>query len=321
MRKKINCSTTTSACIPKIGIQAKIDKSMKKYLRTMLLLAAAIVSASMFVSCGDDETEDLNPGQKEDPADKVEMGYYDLDFPSLMVLEWPDSKEEIEKQYDAYKKRIVDALQYEEDKKYKWSEIVADKERLQKVFDGFGDFEYEVRNCGNKFPYAGQSITFKARKQGAANPDIIFGERKLKCKLNAPENTTCQLVVTLTTVDAVPTANEYCAKLKDLFTDALKDVFKEEYDKVVVSGNIPRTNYYNLYNHTGDAEELKNRVTEACGLVKIPEIPEEVLKDVQAHTPAIFDLFSVTIEAYDPQSGAPHRGKALFGYDYEVLKD
>lgn len=293
---------------------------MKKYLRSMLLLAAAIVSASMFASCGEDETDDLNPGQKE-PENKVEMGYYKLDFPSLTILEWPDTKsiEEIEKKYDAYKKSITDALKYEDGKKYKWSEIEADKDRLQKLFDGFGDFEFEVQNCANKLSYAGLGTSFCAYKEGSEYRNIDFGEKKIKSKLHIPENTTCQLFVTITTVNAVPSVKEYSASVKKLYTDALKDVFTDEYGVVETSDKLARTEYFNLANFSGNSDELKNRVKDACDAVKekVPAVPADVLKDAQDSN--INVLFSINIEAFDPKSGDPSRGKTLFGYKTDIL--
>lgn len=289
---------------------------MKKYLRSMLLLAAAIVSASMFASCGEDETDDLNPGQKE-PENKVEMGYYKLDFPSLMITEWPDTKsiEEIEKKYDAYKKSITDALKYEEGKKYKWSEIEADKDRLQKIFDGFGDFEYEVRNCGNNFSYAGQHTSFSAFKEGAEYADIKFGEKKINCKLNVPENVTGQLMVTITTMDVIPSANEYNTNVKNLFIDAIKDVFVGEYEKIVTKDKFVHSDYYNLADLLNNDEEVITRVKEACNAVKVPAIPEDVLKEAQAYTPGFNFLFNITIEEFFLYG----RGKNVFGYTASIL--
>lgn len=296
---------------------------MKKYLKSVLLLVAAIVSASMFVACGeDDKTNELNPVQKEEPAEKVEMGHYVVKFPSLMILSWPDNQAGIDEQYKAYQKRITDALKYEEGKQYKWSDIEADKDRLQKVFDGFDGFEYTVKACNNHLNYLAENISFGAYKEGSSKADITFGERKITCKVDFNEGETCQLYVVITSYEAtLPSAEEYCANLKKLFTDALRDVFADEYGKVEVSGTSPRTEYYNLANFAGNSDELKERVAQACDDVKmkIPALPENVKEEAQASNAKIPYLFDVTVFAYNLDQASPARTeKVVFHHITDV---
>lgn len=290
---------------------------MKKNFKSMLLVAAAIVSATMLAACGEDKTEDLDPGQKEEPTVKVEMGHYKLEFPDLVILEWPDNQAGIQEQYNAYQKSIIDALKYEEGKQYKWSDIEADKDRLQKIFDGFSGFEYSVKNAGNFIQYTAGNIKFSAVKDDSNGLGITFGERKIKVNVNKGENETCQLYVVITSYEAkVPSAQEYCANVKKLFTDALKDVFTADYDKVEETGTHAHTAYYNLANFTGNSTELKERVAKICeNDVKVPAIPENVQQEIQTNNPSIPCIFDITIMAYDLESAAPNRTeKVIFNY-------
>lgn len=291
---------------------------MKKYLKSKLLLAAALVSATMFVACGEDKTEELDPGQKEEPTVKVEMGHYKLEFPDLVILEWPDKQAGIEEQYNAYQKSIIDALKYEEGKQYKWSDIEADKDRLQKIFDGFQGFEYSVKAAGNFIQYTAGNIAFSAVKDGSTNSGITFGERKIKVNVIKGENETCQLYVVITSYEAkVPSAQEYCTNVKKLFTDALKDVFTNEYDKVELTGSHAHTEYYNLANFTGNSSELKESVTTACDAVVavVPALPENVLQEIQTNNPSIPYIFDITIMAYDLENPVPNRTeKVVFNH-------
>ena len=127
---------------------------MKKF--TYVLLAAAV--AFGLTACGDKGT--TTPDEPDEP-EVIEMGHYSLTFESLAVSNWPDSKESIQKDYEAYQKTVTDALKIDVDKKYKWSEIEADKARLQKAFDGLSGFDYKVKAALNIFTYYG-GITFKA---------------------------------------------------------------------------------------------------------------------------------------------------------------
>lgn len=111
-------------------------------------MTVAVDTATMFASCGDDETPTPNPGP--DPDDEVTMGEYKFDYPDISSLYWPDTERGIEAEYDLYIQGLTSALSAvgaESGKEYKWDDILASKERVQRVFNAFPNFEYEVQLC------------------------------------------------------------------------------------------------------------------------------------------------------------------------------
>lgn len=291
---------------------------MKKNLFTLLMMAAAALGTVTMVSCGEDKTEELDPGQKE-PVEEVVMGHYSLSFNSLPIDKWPDTEAGILERYDAYKKSVIEALKIDPDKKYKWSEIEADKDRLQKAFNALGDFDYSVRAVNNYFHFYGEDITFKAIKEGSKE-EINFGEKKLTCKLDVLPNTTLQLRIEIETYEeTIPSAKEYTTKLRTQFTDALKEVFAGEYGKedLVSASKKKHTIYHNIANSTEKAELLVERVQEICTGVKekVQALPDDIKKDAQTAEPNLPFLFKVDVITYDPNQPYPIKTeKYIFNY-------
>lgn len=279
---------------------------MKKYLASILLSAAALTTATMFASCGggDDDVEDVLTPQK--PVEKVETGKYSLHFNSIHIDIWPDTNAGIEDQYAAYQKSITDALKVDLNKKYNWSDIEADKDRLTKVFDTFGDFEYKVKSLRNYIKYYSGDITFGALKDGSSNLDLKIGTKNITCIKDVPENATTQLYIEMSAYEtALTSAKEYCDKVRTLYTEALKEEFAGEYGTEVSGQTRKVSYYYNLANYTTDGLEVKNRVNKICKAVEIPALPDDVKKEAQALSPALPYVFKIWINQYDPKATYP----------------
>lgn len=278
---------------------------MKKNLASILLSAAAIVSATMLVSCGEDDDND-NGLTPEKPVEKVDTGKYSLEFTHLAITRWPDANTGIEAQYEAYQKSISDALNVDLNKKYNWSDIEADKDRLTKVFEKFGDFEYKVKALLNYLHYYGEETSFGAIKNGSGYLDLKIGTKNVKCVKEVPDNTTTQLYIQMSSFEtAVPSAKEYCEKVRALYTDALKEEFTGEYGNEEKGDTRKENCYYNMTNYMTDSLEVKNRVNEICKAVEIPAIPDDVKKEAQAVSPALPYLFQIWINKYDPKATYP----------------
>lgn len=285
---------------------------MKKYLASMLLSAAAIVSATMLVSCGDDDNNGVTP---EKPVEEVVMGRYNFHFNSIKIGNWPDKDSGIEDRYAAYQKDIIAALNIDLNKKYDWSVIEADKDRLAKEFDKLGDFEYKVKSVTNYMKYYGDDITFGAIKDGSDKMNPTIGEKKIKCIMDVPENVTTQLHIEMSSfVPMVPSAKEYCDKVRALYTEALKEEFTGEYGTEEKGVSRKESFYYNMKNYTTDSLEVKNRVNKICQEVKIPAVPDDVKKDVQAVSPALPYLFKIWINKYDPNATFPIKSEVEVYY-------
>lgn len=276
---------------------------MKKYFASMLLSAAAIVSATMLVSCGED---DDNNGMTPDvPEVKVETGKYSLTFTSIHISDWPDANTGIEDQYKTYQKSITDALNIDLNKKYDWSDIEADKDRLTKEFDKFGDFEYKVKSLRNYFLYYGGETSLSAKKDGS-DQSLKIGTKNVKCIKEIPDDVTAQLYLEISSYETdVPSINEYCEKLRDLYIEALKEEFTGEYGTEVKGQTRNESFYYNMANYTTDGLEVKTRVNKICEAVELPALPDDVKEKALAITPALSYLFKILINTYDPKVPYP----------------
>lgn len=273
---------------------------MKKFIH-VLCVAAVMFAAVGMTSCGEEGNEIVTPEEPE----VVEMGHYVLSFEDIDVYHWPDSKEAIEQEYEAYKKTVIEALKLDTDKKYKWSEIEAEKDRLQKVFDGIKDFEYTVDAALNIVNYYG-GITLKAYKEGKSEAAINFGQKKLKCLTTAPEGTTSQLYMVIESAEAAaPSAKEYCQKVRSLYADALKEVFTKDFDEV--KGKDEMLNFYNLTNLSGDRDEVVKQIKDICDLVDLPALPDEVKQKAQEEFSKMRYLMKIDITSYDPYYHAPSK--------------
>lgn len=283
----------------------KMKKFFNLFLSAMAMSGAALTTATMFASCGgeDDVEEVLNP---QKPVEKAETGKYSLHFNSIHIDIWPDTNAGIEDQYAAYQKSITDALKVDLNKKYNWSDIEADKDRLTKVFDTFGDFEYKVKSLRNYIKYYGEDITFGALKDGSSYLDLKIGTKNITCIKDVPENATTQLYIEMSAYETVLTsAKEYCDKVRTLYTEALKEEFTGEYGTEVNGLTRKVSYYYNLANYTTDSLEVKNRVNKICQAVEIPALPDDVKKEAQALSPALPYVFKIWINKYDPKATYP----------------
>lgn len=272
---------------------------MKKHLIAFLVIMTASLSACL-VSCGE---KDPLPEDQKDPDGKVTMGTYSLYRPSITLTYWPDSEAGITSSFETYYNGIAAALNIGQDKKYKWSDIEADRERLQAIFNGIDDFEYSVKSCRN-YTSTNGDVTFGAFKEGSIYPDIDFGSKKIICKLDVPADATCQLHIEMTSYEtAVPSAKEYNTKVRTLFTEALKEVFTEPYG---LQENKTSVQYLNMVNRSGSRAELSERVKKACEAVVVPDLPADIRKDAQAATSPsgakLSNIFVITLFSYDPQS-------------------
>ena len=275
---------------------------MKKF--TYVLLAAAV--AFGLTACGDKGT--TAPDEPDEP-EVIEMGHYSLTFESLAVSSWPDSKESIQKDYEAYQKTVTDALKIDVDKKYKWSEIEADKARLQKAFDGLSGFDYKVKAALNIFTYYG-GITFKAYKEGESNAAIDFGETKITCIKDIPEGTTSQLYFVMESFEAeAPSTKEYCENVRKLFADALKDVFTEAFGEVVTKVTAEKHTFYNLANLPGDRDKVVEQIHAICTDVKVPALSEELKQKALEEYPKMNTLLTIFFSSYDPFVYAPTKSE------------
>lgn len=273
---------------------------MKKFIHVLFAAAVMCVAASM-TSCGEEGSEIVTPEKPE----VVEMGHYALSFEEIDVYHWPDSKESIEQKYEAYKKAMIETLKLDTDKKYKWSEIEAEKNRLQKAFDGIKDFEYTVDAALNIVTYHG-GITLKAYKEGKSEAAINFGQKQLKCLTTAPEGTTSQLYMVIESAEAAaPSAKEYCQQVRTLYADALKEVFTKDFDEV--KGKDGMLNFYNLTNLPGDRDEVVKQMQDICDLVEVPAIPDEVKQKALEEFSKMPYLLKIDITSYDPYYHAPSK--------------
>lgn len=281
---------------------------MMKKLADVLMAAVALFAAVCMTSCGGDVT----PEEPEKP-EVIEMGHYSLHFESIVVSNWPDPKESILKDYEAYKKTVTDALKIDTDKNYKWSEIEADKARLQKVFDGLSGFEYPVKAALNIITYHG-GITLKAYKDGQSETAIDFGKKDITCIKDIPEGTSSQLYFVMESNEAeAPSAKEYCEKVRKLFADALKDVFTDEFDEVVTKGTVEKHTFYNLANYPGDRDEVVEKMRAICKDVEVPALPDEIKKKALEEYPKMNYLLTIAFTSYDPFVYAPAKS------DKEIL--
>lgn len=280
---------------------------MEKFAN-VIMAAAAMFAAVCMTSCG----EKPSPDEPEEP-EVIEMGHYSLQFESIDVNNWPDSKESILNDYEAYKKTVTDALKIDTDKKYKWSEIEAEKARLQKAFDDLPGFDFKVKAALNIFTYHG-GITFKAYKEGQSEAAINFGKKDITCVKDIPEGTTSQLYFVMESFEAAaPSTKEYCEKVRKLFADALKDVFPESFDEVVTKGTVEKHTFYNLANYPGDRDKVVEQMNAICTAVKVPALSDELKKKALEEYPKMSNLLTITFTSYDPFVYAPSKSnKEIF---------
>lgn len=271
---------------------------MKK-LFNLTIAAVMMLAAVSMTSCGEKGTPD-EPGEPE----VIEMGHYSLHFESLALSNWPDPKESILNDYEAYKKSVTDALKIDPDKQYKWSEIEAEKARLQKAFDGLPGFSFKVKSALNIFTYSG--ITFKAYKEGQSAAAIDFGKKDITCIKDIPEGTTSQLHFVMESFEAAaPSTKEYCETVRKLFADALKDVFSEAFDEVVTKGTVEKHTFYNMANFPGDRDKVVEQMSEICKAVKVPALSDEIKQKALEEYPKMSRLLTISFTSYDPFVYAP----------------
>lgn len=275
---------------------------MKKIFNVMAVAAMAF-AAVVVTSCGGDGGETIKP---EEPEEVVEMGHYSLYFEDVDIYHWPDSKEEIEEAYEAYKKSVNDALKIDTSKEYKWTEIEADKARLQKAFDGLGNFEFKVKAALNIMTYH-TGVTLKAYKDGQSSAAIDFGKKDITCIKDIPEGTSQLYFVMESAEAAAPSAKEYCDKVRQLFADALKDVFADDFELVVTKGTVEKHTYYNLANYPGDRDKLVEQMIAICEKVELPELSDEIKAKALEEYPKMDFLLRITFYSYDPFVYAPSK--------------
>lgn len=254
--------------------------------------------AAGFVSCGEDDVTD-----EQKPVESVDKGTYSVYCPSFIISYWPDSEAGIVTKFEAYYENILNTLKVDEDKQYEWSYIEANKDRMQKLFDGISDFEYSVKSCRNYTSVSGD-VTFRAYKNNSSYADIDFGAKRVKCTLDVPADATVQLQIEMSSVElVVPSAKDYLAKVRNLYIEALKDVFTEPYGNIE---KLVQKQYLNMLNYNGDPKELKERVKKICEAVVIPEIPADVKNDAQSVTTSsgshLNSIFAIRVFTYDPKS-------------------
>lgn len=280
---------------------------MKKFVN--LFIAAMVMCAGVgLTSCGEgSEGEDvITPVEK--PEEKIETGHYTLDFDDIVVYCWPESKEKIDKDYEAYKQSVTEALKLNMSKEIKWSEIEAEKERVQKAFDGLKGFEYEVRAAFNivKYPYG---ITLKAYKNGKSEAAIDFGKKDITCVKKMPEGTSQLYMVIESAEAAAPSTKEYCQKVRKLYADALKEVLPDAFEEV--QGEKGMLNFYNLSNVAGDREELVEKLKKVCD-VTVPTFTDEMMQKALEEFPKMHHVMMIELTSYDPFAPAPARsGKEI----------
>ena len=280
---------------------------MKMKKITYMIMAAAVMSAAVgMTSCTEGNGNTIKPEEPAKPEEIVEMGHYYLNFESIAVDSWPDPKESILNEYEAYKKTVTDALKIDTDKKYKWSEIEADKARLQKAFNDLSGFDFKVKSALNIFTYHG-GITFKAYKEGNSEAAIDFGKKEITCIKDIPEGTTSQLYFVMESYEtAAPSAKEYCMKVRKLFTDALKDVFTDAFDEVVTKTDIEKHTFYNLANYPGDRDKVVEQMKKICD-IEVPALPDEIRQKALEEYPKMNYLLKISFTSYDPFVYAPSK--------------
>lgn len=281
-----------------------------------LFVAAMAISATVVMpSCSKDEAEDAKENGKTE--EQVEMGSYKLSFEDLDVEQWPDTESDVQKRYEAYQKKVTEALNLDLSKKYKWSEIEADKERLQSVFDSLDDFEYKVESCLNYFHHY-YGTTLKAMKTNSEYADIDFGAKKLVCTRNIPADVLSQVVITMKSNEAsVPSSKEYCTNLRNQFTNALKEFFSAEYG--VKESTRNELVYSNLANFKDNSDDFYNSILSACKTVDIPTLAGNIKEDAQNVLPVNAYIFQIDVIAYNPWAPAPTRSdKVIFTYTVKI---
>lgn len=285
---------------------------MKKYFQSLLLLAVAVATATVFASCGDDETPTPNPRPNHD--EEVKMGKYIFDYPFITTLSWPDTERGIKEEYDLYIQGLTSALSavgVENEKECKWENILANKEKVQCVFDSCGNFEYKVHLC-RSLSVTSKDISLTAEAYGFE--PIDFGYKTVTSILDLPEGTTCQLYISVSSTEgAAPAVKEYSDQVLALYQDALKDVFTTEYHTETEVFVVRHLNYFD---YSGDPAELCQTVQRLCKGVKIPEASQELKDAVKA---AKMDLIvEVSVTAYDPQAENPKFSSNIL-FDNRIL--
>ncbi len=270
---------------------------MKKFSSKMLLMIAAIASVAMFASCGDDH----DPAEPSKPVvDNSPTGYYELEFPSLNVFYWPDNATGIEEKFDAYKKSIENALgsDFSTEKTYKWSDILAKKDFLQKAFNSCNDFEYSVKCCRNFSDNSQVALGAVPNDDNLSR--ISFGSKKVTCKLDVPANTTCQLFCEVSYPKDV---EAYGEKLKSAFKEALKNEFAGEWHVETNSAAFITRTYMNS---SEDYNVITERIKGICQAVKLPAIT-----NTEKATDNLI-LARLVVYAYNPKAEHPSKSDHLF---------
>lgn len=275
---------------------------MKSFIKTIQVFAVAIVSATVFGSCNtDDDRSNIASSpysnNKDNATEQVLSGTYNMRFPSIIVVNWPEklNEKEITDKYEAYKKSITDVIDVNEDKPYKWTEVQAKQDTYKKLFSSFGNFEYSVKVCRNY--HTPESIWFRAYPKDDKTGSIDFGEKQLICKLDIPSDVTCQLYFEFRSREnALPEMKAYSDQVKALFQNSLKDVFTNEYGTMTSSACVDCLNYANF---TGDRSETVKRVQEICDAIEIPEVPADL--KAKAKAAGVQNLLTIRVNGYNPK--------------------
>lgn len=293
---------------------------MKKNIYSLLLMAVALFSAVTLVSCGSEDDPIPEPPTPEAPK----MGSYSLYFPSLYISGWPDSESGVMEEYEAYTKKIKDALKVDTEKKYLLSDLLAEKDSLQKVFDSLDDFNYTVKSCRNYY-VGSQDIRFRVYEEhDDTHPVIDYGTKHVKSTLDLPEGSQRQLFLEIESYDkAVPSAKDYLNKVRELYLDALKDVFSEGYGTDDKS-HQNYTTYTSIANCGDNFKEVFANMKKSCDAVEIPALPENIKSDAQAVTSGagskLSRIFNITITSFDITKTYPNRADTLEFENYINVK-
>lgn len=286
---------------------------MKKYLKGMLLVAAAVATTTLCVSCGDDDSGANNPNPPYE--EYVEKGQYYLYTPTITPNYWPDNETTIDADFEAYVQNMKDVLAKAGivlGKDYKWADMQANADNVSALFDSFDDYEYSVKLCRN-YPVILRDITLSA--DGIDTDQSEYGSKTVTCKIDVPEGTTCQLCLEIGVAEGkVPELAPYGQKVTSVYREALKSVFAEAVQDMFqgdyhVERDANKVHYLKYGNFKGDANALMERVKSICEAIEVPQLDADlervcVSKDVTSPV-------NIQVYAYDPQSNDPKNSTLL----------
>lgn len=294
---------------------------MKKFIKSTMAMALAIISATAFVSCNNDDSNS-NSNPTKDPNANVIMGKYELYFPIMTVTYWPDNAAGIEEKYEDFKKPIINGLKslnIEDGKTLKLSDMEANKTQAEKMYNSFGTFKYSVKACRNFPTSLGLSNMFLRVYVGSGNSDKGFyiGEKKMECTLDVPADATCQPWFEFTSLEGkYPETKEYNTEVMAKVKDALKEVFKDDYSTVPNNYGV---RFYNYVNLTGDIENYKASIKAAMTNAKkqCPAVPQKAIDAV----PAANKIFSCQVFIFNPKAEDNAKSASVCHYTLEAKGD